>query len=164
MCVMTTTTANTNVPGDAQQSEYNVPVKGRMTNLEAFPGIYNEANAKSVIETDDYKIFDVHYENELGHTLWTTVYITLKPWKQSYYFAFGVNMQYHVTGGNILFIIGTTGHVLRGEFKEMMCVPSGKNHLLWNQRQDKESYCTLQVPARLDLREYLGVAFPDSAI
>jgi mannose-6-phosphate isomerase-like protein (cupin superfamily) len=145
-----------------QQDEYEVPVRGKMASLESFPNVYTEAGSQEVIDTDDYKIFDLHYENELGHCLWTTIYITLKPWKHTYYFQFGINMHYQVTDGEIWFMIGTTGKVLTGKTKQMVVIPAGKHHMLMNQRQDKESYCTVQVPARLDLRQYLGIVMPDN--
>lgn len=149
------------VPDAAEQTESEVSVRGQMTTLEPYPNVYEPLSARLVADVDDdvqgYRVFDVHYENHLGNVKWTTIYVTLKPRKQNYgNFKFGVNMQYQVQVGNIWIMVGSQGKVLEGKKGEMICVPAGKTHTVMNQLDDDESSYIIQVPAKLDLRQYIG--------
>jgi len=140
------------------QSEIETKASGVMAPTEQYPGIYRLDNAKYLTETDEYRINDIHYEAEHGWIYWTTVDVTLKPKRQSYYFQFSVHMHYTVTKGTVLCVIGTRSEHLHEN--DMISVPAGRHHMMVNIREDSESSYTIQVPAKLDLREYLGVSEP----
>ena len=141
------------------QSEIETKASGVMAPTEQYPGIYRLNEAKYLTETDEYRINDIHYETEHNWIYWTTVDVTLKPKRQSYYFQFSVHMHYTVTKGTVLCVIGTRSEHLHEH--DMIAVPAGRHHMMVNIREDSESSYTIQVPAKLDLREYLGVAFQE---
>lgn len=125
-----------------------------------FPAVHSLEHAEIVCDTEDYRILDVAFENTLGWTLWTTVWVTLKPGRFTFHFANKhVNMKYSVTQGNIWALVGTTGHILQAG--DMLTVPRGAGHMLLN-RWDSPALYTIDVPARMDLRKYLGTSMPFS--
>ena len=139
------------------QGEIETKASGVMAPSEPFPGIYRLDEAKHLTETDDYRISDIHYETQHGWTYWTTIDVTLKPKKQSYYFQFSVHQHYTITKGTLVLVIGTQTRMLHEH--DMIAVPSGKHHMLINVRETDDSSYVIQVPAKLDLREYLGTVY-----
>jgi hypothetical protein len=127
---------------------------------QEYPEIHSFEDAKDVIDTPDYKILDVKYENTLGWTLWTTIYMTLKADRHSYHVSNpNVHMKYSVTQGQVWLLVGVEGKVLHTGESEV--VPAGHGHILLN-RWEEEAHYTIDVPAKMDLREYLGLAMPES--
>jgi len=68
-------------------------------------------------------------------------------------------MHYTITKGTVICVIGTRTEMLHEH--DMIAVPANKYHMMINVREDIESSYVIQVPAKLDLREYLGVSMQE---
>ena len=81
---------------------------------------------------------DIHYTNELGRIYWTTVDVTFKPNKHSYYFQFSVHMHYIVTKGVAWFLIGTQGRVFNEhDPKYLRCIMLECGHVYIRTKKKK---------------------------
>lgn len=122
-----------------------------------FPPILRmDRDAKLVIDTDEYKIFDIQHENELGNVLWTHVDVILHPHKHSYWLTHGVHMKYKVNEGEIMLMANDKGEVLHEN--DTVTIPANVRHSVFNTRDNKDANYTIETPAKLDLRAHLGVS------
>ena len=115
-----------------------------------------DRDAKLVIDTDEYKIFDIQHENELGNVLWTHVDVILHPHKHSYWLTHGVHMKYKVNEGEIMLMANDKGEVLHEN--DTVTIPANVRHSVFNTRDNKDANYTIETPAKLDLRAHLGVS------
>ena len=118
---------------------------------------YDASDRVHVIDTPDYTIQQLFFQNTEGFTLWTTIYTTLKEYSQSIWFSNdNYDMKYTIESGEAWFLIAGKGP--KGEVvvagKEI-CVPKNAKHMVLNNSKQPCVY-KFECPGPMDLREYLG--------
>jgi len=117
------------------------------------PIVYEQTNVTAVCDTEDFSITDLYMMSPQNMVLWTTVYVTLKPFKQSLWFRNrDRDMKYTIMSGECWFLINQSGAVVTAGM--MICVPRENFHMLLNNSGNECRY-TFEAPGKLDLREYL---------
>lgn len=123
-----------------------------------FPMRHRLESAQEVVDTDDYFVKDVCFENSPGWGLWTTIWITVKGDKHTFNMLNKhVNMKYTILKGEVWVLCGVAGQVMYAN--EMVTIPRGVGTIIFNRRSDDALY-TIDVPGRLDLRRHLGSSLP----
>jgi hypothetical protein len=124
-----------------------------------FPMIHKLESAQEVVDTDDYFVKDVCFENAPGWGLWTTIWVTVKGDKHTFNMLNRhVNMKYTILKGEVWVLCGVAGRVMYAN--EMVTIPRGVGTIIFNRRSDDALY-TMDLPGRLDLRRQLGVSMPN---
>lgn len=142
-------------PQDQQEElESDVVIRPEME----FPMQHKLETAQDVVDTDDYYVKDVCFENSPGWGLWTTIWITVKGDKHTFNMLNKhVNMKYTILKGEVWVLCGVAGKVMYQD--EMVTIPRGVGTIIFNRRSDDALY-TIDVPGRLDLRRHLGTSLP----
>lgn len=123
-----------------------------------FPMTHQLETAQEVVDTDDYFVKDVCFENSPGWGLWTTIWITVKGDRHTFNMLNKhVNMKYTIIKGEVWVLCGVAGRVMYAN--QMITIPRGVGTIIFNRRSDDALY-TIDTPGRLDLRRHLGSSLP----
>lgn len=140
-------------PAEEQKEEVRVHRKG-------LPYAYNLNMVQDVIHTDDYKVTDLFMRDEDGNVLWTTVYVTLYPGRQSFpLYSNNAEFMYVIHTGKVWFTIKEIGQIFHKG--DRIIVKRGNKHKLFNNKEDEPCIYSIDYQGLLDLRKILKPVDPE---